>query len=83
MMLQTPGIIQAIKKEHHILQPLIKEYGITHIVSDNRFGIYSEKVPSAFITHQIHIKGGKNLKFIEPLLLKINKSYISKLWSTL
>lgn len=76
--LQIPSILQSISKEHSILQKIIEDKKITHIISDNRFGVYSKFIPSVFITHQVSIKAGRYLKFLEPALLKANKSYINK-----
>ncbi len=48
------------------------------MISDNRYGLSSDKIPSIFITHQIRIKVPSYLRFLEPNLYKKNLSYISK-----
>ncbi len=55
---QVPKIKTAVKKEKRILDQIISEYNIKGIISDNRFGIYSDTVPAAYITHQLNIIAG-------------------------
>ena len=74
MMLSIPKITKGIKKEHSLLDELIKQYKIDAVISDNRYGLWSDKIPSIFITHQINIKSPIG----SSLLKKINEGYISK-----
>jgi len=78
MLMQMPSILKAIRTEHDQLQTIIDAYKITHTISDNRFGLYSSKTKSAFITHQVHIKSSNSLKFLEPVLFRMNQSRIAK-----
>lgn len=83
MLRQLPGIYRAVSNEHKILRQKINELHLTHVISDNRFGFYSSKIPCAYISHQLHIKAGNGLTFMEPLLACINHRYInrySELW---
>ena len=50
---QGPKILKAIREEKKALQPIIARYQISHIISDNRYGIYHPDLPSAFICHQL------------------------------
>ena len=47
-----------IKKETSLLDELINDLHIDAVISDNRYGMYSDKVPSIFITHQLNIPAG-------------------------
>ncbi len=78
LLFQIPAVIRGIKLEHKQAQQIIKEYDIDVIISDNRYGLYSDKIPSIFITHQISLKLPKYLKFFEKLILNIHKSIIRK-----
>lgn len=55
---QLPKIMYAVFKEKKIVQQWIKEYSISGIISDNRLGVYSNEVPSVFITHQLNVLTG-------------------------
>ena len=63
----APKILKAIKTEHNIVQDLIVKNNIYGIISDNRFGVYSKKVPSVYITHQLNVLSG-NTTFISTKL---------------
>jgi len=78
MVLQIPSLLKSIRREHKILEDIIIQYKIDGVISDNRYGLYSNKVPSVFMTHQVFIKTPPRLNFLQPILLKINKRYISK-----
>ena len=56
MLLQIPKIMWNIKKENNILNNIIEDYKIDGIISDNRFGLHTKKVPCVFITHQLEIQ---------------------------
>ena len=45
-----------IKKEHQFLETIIEENNINIIVSDNRYGLWSKKIKSILITHQLYVK---------------------------
>lgn len=76
LFLQIPKLIFSILKEHFWLKKTIKSYDIDAVISDSRFGLYSRKIPSVFITHQLLIKTG-NI-FLEKILQKQNYSFIKK-----
>ena len=73
---QIPKIFRCIYKEKKWLKHYLEKNKIDFIISDNRYGFYSKKVRSIFITHQLTIKAGNPL--IEKVLQKINYSFINK-----
>ncbi len=54
--LQLPKILKAIYLEHRFTQKIIDSYQLNGIISDNRFGCFSNKIPCVFLTHQINIQ---------------------------
>ncbi len=78
MFIQFPAIIYKIIKEHRQLKLIIKKHSIDAVISDNRYGLFTKKVPSIFITHQIIIKCPFWLKFLEPLIFLLNNYFISR-----
>lgn len=74
MLLQSKKIINRIHQEHLELEKIIDKYHIDMVISDNRYGLWSDKISCIFITHQIFIKAS----FGENLLEKITKKYIAK-----
>ena len=55
----SPKMIEAILSEKKIVKKWISEYKLNGIISDNRLGVYSKKIPSVFITHQLNVLSGK------------------------
>jgi predicted glycosyltransferase len=53
-----PSIISAVKKERKFVNELIGNEKIDGLISDNRFGVYSKKIPSVYITHQLNVLSG-------------------------
>lgn len=69
-----PGILKGVKEEHQQLQKVIAEHQIDGIISDNRYGLHSNKIPSVFITHQLNIPS----PVFKSAVNQLNKSYIDK-----
>ncbi len=73
---QVPKILSAIKYEHAWLDKVIDEHKIDMVISENRYGLHSKKIPCIFITHQLTIKA--SVKWIEDLMRKKNYKYIER-----
>lgn len=58
ILLQLPKILTQIKAENRWLSAFLKSSGVDLVVSDNRYGMYSNLVPSVIITHQLQVKSG-------------------------
>jgi len=54
----SPKMMKAIKDEKKAVKSIIETHKINGIISDNRLGVYSKKVPSVFITHQLQVLSG-------------------------
>ncbi|MEP6948797.1 MAG: glycosyltransferase family protein [Ginsengibacter sp.] len=76
LLLQFPKIIFSIRKENAWLEKVINEYLVDAVISDNRFGFYSKKIPCVYITHQLYIKTGN--VFSEKIAQKIHNYFIKK-----
>jgi len=75
MLSQLAKINKAIRREHSWLQDTIKEQKIDLVISDNRFGLYTQQVPCIFITHQLTIKAP--FKWLEQRIQQVNYRYIN------
>lgn len=76
--IDIPRISLQIIKEHTHLAKLIKENDIDIVISDNRYGLWSKKAYSVFITHQPNIIPPSPLEFSAPLLRQVTRYIISK-----
>lgn len=71
---QLPKLFFAIRKEKKTLEKIIKNHAISGIISDNRLGIFSAKIPSVYITHQVNVLSG-NTSWISS---KFHQHFIKK-----
>jgi uncharacterized protein (TIGR00661 family) len=71
----SPNTINAIVCEKKVVKKWVSEYNLSGIISDNRLGVYSKKVPSVFITHQIRVMSGKTTWISSKIHQKLIKKY--------
>ncbi len=79
MIAQLPKMIKAVKKENTAVQRLIKEHNIQGVISDNRLGAFTAKVPCVFITHQLNVLTGNTTWFTSAIHRMFIKKY-SECW---
>lgn len=58
ILIQIPKIVKAIKAERLWLRDIQKQNHYDLIISDNRYGLKIQDVPSVILTHQLTIKTG-------------------------
>lgn len=77
LMIQFPGVLFSILKEHRWLNKVKQELNLCAVISDNRFGLFNRSVFSVYITHQLSIKTGNRLSDKVATLIhrKISKNY--------
>lgn len=70
----SPHLLKTIKREKKVVESLIASEDISGIISDNRFGVRSKKIPSVFVTHQLQVLSGSTTW----LSSKLHQKIISK-----
>jgi len=76
ILMQIPHLARIIKAENHWLNSIIDEQHIDLVISDNRFGLHSKKIPCIFITHQLTVKAP--FAWLEKMMQSVNYSYINQ-----
>ena len=71
---QAPFLFKTVLNEKKCIQEINSIEGLSGIISDNRFGIRLESVPSVYITHQLQVLSGSTSK----LTTKLHEKIISK-----
>ncbi len=71
----SPKMILAILREKKIIKKWIAQFDISGIISDNRLGVHSKKVPSVFITHQLNVLTGDTTWITSKMHQKIIRKY--------
>lgn len=74
MAIKAPRFFRTIQEENENLAHIVRNYQIDGVISDNRYGLYHEEVPSVLITHQLFIQA----PFFKRLLKRITANYIEK-----
>jgi uncharacterized protein (TIGR00661 family) len=70
-----PKMIEAIREEKRIVKKWIEKHNINGIISDNRLGVFSKKIPSVFITHQLKVMTGNTTWITSKIHQHIIKKY--------
>lgn len=78
MAAQLPKFIRTIRKEHDELQALITRHKIEVVISDNRYGCWTKKVPCIFITHQSNILMPKRFGWMAPVVRRLNHRMMNR-----
>ncbi len=74
LLAQMPKMFKAVYGERKIVNQIVENHSIDGIISDNRLGVYSRKIPSIFMTHQLNVLSGKT----SWLTTKVHSKFISK-----
>ena len=70
----SPKVLKAMAKEKKEVKRLVKTFSLDGIISDNRLGVRSKKIPCIFITHQLNVLSGNTTWFSS----KMHQSIIKK-----
>lgn len=73
---QLPKFYRSILQEKTWLKEQLVRLQPDLIISDNRFGLYSDKIPCIYITHQLQIRSG--IKWLNKLASTIHHHFIRK-----
>jgi len=78
MLASFPRALRDFRKDHKTIETIVKNYSIDVVISDNRFGCWSKRVHSVFITHQLHIQVPGVWRWATPFINMFNNGYIRK-----
>jgi UDP:flavonoid glycosyltransferase YjiC (YdhE family) len=73
-----PILLRALVRERKKLTQILSENKYDLIISDNRMGVYSKKIPSYFITHQLRFSLPDYLFPFEMLTIPVNGFFHTK-----
>jgi predicted glycosyltransferase len=58
LLMQGPHLVRLIAREREAIEKIVELERPVGIISDNRFGVRSSKVPSVYLTHQLQVRAG-------------------------
>lgn len=70
----APRILRRIAEERGELDGFITRHSIDAVISDNRFGLFTDRVPCVYVTHQVMIKA----PFLEGFLYRLHRRYMDR-----
>jgi hypothetical protein len=80
MMRQTPVLSHTIHLEHRWLAASVRQYGITHTVSDNRYGLWHPKCKNILLTHQPYPLAGTPWHFAGMMVARKLMRHFNEIW---
>ena len=73
MVKQAPAILRAIRSEQEQFENLVSKYLPDALISDNRYGAYSSRIPSVLLCHQLRLKTPLKNSLAEEVLFRLYK----------
>lgn len=77
---QLPKLLKSLKAEKQALDTYLNDHTIDCIISDNRYGLFHDKIPSVLLSHQLNLqlKYGKRKadSFMKSLLSNFQEIWI-------
>ncbi len=77
LLLQLPRLLRIIRKENRLLESAINSLGITHVISDNRYGLWHSSITSSILCHQVHLQV-PDFDFIEQLINRWHHRFLNR-----
>lgn len=74
---KLPAFLKSIREEKKKLEHILQEYPVSAIISDNRYGVFSDSIPSILITHQLQPRLPKYLSFLNFIPRRFIKKLVS------
>jgi hypothetical protein len=65
---QLPRFMHVIAEEHQAVEKIIIREGVDRVISDNRYGCWSETIPTAFMTHQRSVLMPRGFGLLRPVV---------------
>lgn len=73
-----PQMLVESRKAHTLLEKIIDDMGIDAVISDNRYELWSDRIPTIFMTHQLKILTQGILSSARPAIQKVLYNFIVK-----
>ncbi len=78
LLFKTPVLLYHIISEHYRLKKIVREFSIDIVISDNRFGLWNNKITCAYVTHMPRIPFPKAFRFLEFIGIALHRAIITR-----
>lgn len=75
---RTPKFLTSISREHAAVEKIIQENSIDLIIADNRYGCWSNRIHSVFISHQLNLIMPSGMKWMSGMINLFQRRLIKK-----
>ena len=80
LFLNIPSFLITARKERDLTAEIVAKEKVSGIISDNRFGVRSVKIPSVYITHQLNVISGNTTaitsRFHQRIISKFDECWV-------
>ena len=78
MLKQTPKMLLNISNEQSAIKKIASKYNAEIIISDNRYGCFTNFTKNIFLSHQLMIQSPESLLFLRPSINRLHAKYINR-----
>lgn len=78
LLLQMPLFLFTFLSDRLRLPGIIRRHGIDMVISDNRFGLWTRKLPCIYITHQLKVMMPRSLRFVSVPATAVHRAIASR-----
>lgn len=73
-----PKIVRSAVSDHKMLADYLRYEQIDEVISDNRFGLYSDRTRCIYMTHQLVVALPRPWRWLEPMMERLHRKIISR-----
>lgn len=77
LLAQLPRLAGVIKQERAWLRRQMQTYPVDGIISDNRYGLYHDHIPSVIMTHQLQVMTGLG-RYADQYIRRLHYRYLNR-----
>ena len=77
-LLSTPAYLLSMKREHAFVEKMLNDGRVDAVFSDNRFGFYTLKTPSYYMTHQLRLLNPIDVRGLESGSELFNRWFLNR-----
>ena len=78
MIRALPKIVRSAVRDHKMLADYLRYEQIDEVISDNRFGLYSDGTRCIYMTHQLVVALPRPWRWLEPIVARLHRKIISR-----
>lgn len=78
MLRALPALIRSAIVDHRMLAEYLRYEQIDQVISDNRFGLYSDRVQCIYMTHQLLIPMPRGWRWLESIVAAMHRRVIRR-----